>query len=151
MRITTVLPALFLVLAMSSSAWVQDKGKPNPTKAEMKKFQGKWKAAEITINGASLDPNVVSKTFNIIEGKKYVISVNGNEVNGTFKLNADKEPFEIDAVYTANNNEVRIDGIYKWDNGRRIVCFGLPNVVRPSEFRKDNNYLYMEWIPVKSD
>ncbi len=143
--------ALFVLLiglaVFSSWAYSQDtKSKKDLVKKELQKFQGKWKAVEITINGASLDMDVVDQTFNIIKGNQFTIKVKEEQIKGTFTIDPTKNPPHLNATYTTPQGKtVHTEGIYDWSNGRRMACVALPNFVRPGEFRKDKGYLYLEW------
>jgi uncharacterized protein (TIGR03067 family) len=143
MRIGMICLPLVCVLVFSPLAQSQDQ---EAVKKEIKKFQGKWKCVEITVNAASLDVNLVSKTFNIIKGKEFTIKLGDQEIEGKFTIDPTKMPFEFDTTYvTPDGQTTKAEGIYDWMDGRRRVCMALPGYMRPSEFRKDKGYIYLEW------
>lgn len=147
MRLILCVFAVFTTIAIPSLA-VQQVKKPLSAaqKKELKKWQGSWQAVEFSIGGVPSPADQVEKTYLVIKGSKFTLHLQKKKVKGTFSIDPGKSPPTVDAtIISADDKKTKLEGIYRWSNGRRKACFALPNFARPGDFRQEKGYLVLEW------
>jgi uncharacterized protein (TIGR03067 family) len=104
-------------------------------KDDLKKMAGKWKVVVNETDGKPLPKELIDKFAStlIVEGDKYKVYFGDKLADeGTMKLDAAKNPKEIDATPSKNP---AMKGIYKIDGDTMTVCFSKPGGDRPAEFK----------------
>ncbi len=115
--------ATFTTLAACGLALADDKDKKD-------KLDGTWTLESGERNGQPF-PDEVAKTMKLtITGEKLKIEAQGNEREGTIKIDASKKPKELDITV----GERMTKGIYELDGDTLKICQARPNGDRPTEF-----------------
>jgi uncharacterized protein (TIGR03067 family) len=104
--------------------------------AAAKELQGTWKVTEFhTARGSSVveEGRIIPYTF---EGNNLITVGQGNvRVEIEYRLDPTKSPKQIDQRFTGGTIGPWIaKGIYKLEGDTLTICFGSPNVDRPTEF-----------------
>ncbi len=123
MKLRRLAMAVLAVLTACGPALSDDKDKKD-------KLDGTWIMESGERNGQPL-PDDVAKTLKLtIMGEKLKIEAQGNEREGTIKIDAGKKPKEIDITV----GERMTKGIYELDGDTLKICHARPNGERPTEF-----------------
>ena len=118
-------------------------------KKELKLFQGKWEAiAAQDFMGKSPTDVELQLTSMEIDGDKFTMKTGSLTITGTFSVDPTKKIKTID-VYLGNNKDNIMHGIYEIKGDTRKSCFALPGKDRPEKFRKEKDFMYLEWRHVK--
>jgi uncharacterized protein (TIGR03067 family) len=104
--------------------------------AAAKELQGTWKVTEIhTALGSSAveEGRIIPYTF---EGNKLItVGPANTKVEIEYRLDPTKSPKQIDQRFTGGRIGPWIaKGIYKVEGDTLTICYGDPNVARPTEF-----------------
>jgi uncharacterized protein (TIGR03067 family) len=104
--------------------------------AAAKELQGKWKVTEFhTAQGSSVveEGRLIPYTF---DGNKLITVGPGDiGVEIEYRLDPTKSPQQIDQRFTGGRIGPWIaKGIYKVDGDKLTICYGNPNVARPTDF-----------------
>jgi uncharacterized protein (TIGR03067 family) len=106
-------------------------------KKELEKLQGTWRYVSFEIDGNKMPEEKVKKITITCNGEKWVIR-EGDKVStaGTHKLDATKEPHEIDWVFTQGEARgATLRGIYEFKGDTIRLCFSDPQgKERPKSF-----------------
>jgi uncharacterized protein (TIGR03067 family) len=107
--------------------------------AEMKKFDGKWKVTRLETEGQQVGSDDVPALSLKFEGAELVYDSGEGEKKGTYKIDPEKTPKEIDISHKSPTGEDEtLKGIYKFEDKKLILCLPVPgagDVGRPSEFK----------------
>jgi uncharacterized protein (TIGR03067 family) len=137
---------LVLLLFVSGTCYAVQPS-DDAVKKELKLFAGKWKAiAANDVTGNALDEEQLKKTTLVVDGDKFTMKTGTDTIKGTFIVDPTKKPKTIDA-YIDGSKDMIFRGIYEQTGDTRKSCFGLKD--RPDTFRKEKDYLYLEWKRVK--
>jgi len=101
---------------------------------DLEKIQGTWSLVSAMEDGKSLPEDHVKRMTIVIEGNTFRfpgLAEDATSRDGTFKLDATKNPKEIDA--TSEENAVSL-GIYELESDKYKVCFASPGKARPINF-----------------
>jgi uncharacterized protein (TIGR03067 family) len=121
------LPALLLVAAFAAGQ--------NDAQKEQTKFQGTWAVESATADGKEI-PSDVFKTFKMtFKGDNYTVTMGQEKIEGTFRLDAAKNPKAIDIVPDNGPDRGRVQpGIYEIDGNKLKICGAMPGRERPTNF-----------------
>jgi uncharacterized protein (TIGR03067 family) len=134
-----------LLLAGACVAAGQPTG--DAARKEMKRFQGKWKAVAAYSEGKPLSTEELKVVSLVVEGNTFTLESGGTTIKGTFAIDPTQKTKTID-VFINGEKENIVRGIYEITGDRRKSCFAI-NKDRPDRFRKEKDYLYLEWAPAK--
>jgi uncharacterized protein (TIGR03067 family) len=105
-------------------------------KKDLQKMQGDWGAVELARDGNRLEPVDAQAYFRTVEGGTYTMTRYRKALGkGTFKIDASKNPREIDAHTNAKGKNVVVKGIYEWDGDKLRIMFGPADGARPTSFK----------------
>ena len=114
-------------------------------KKELKTFEGKWEALAAQNFDGTVPTDVELQIMALeVEGDQFTMKTGSLTVKGTIKLDPTKKPKVID-IYFGNGAEPSLKGIYEVKDGVRKSCFAEPKKDRPTEFKKEKGYMYLEW------
>ena len=118
-------------IGLLSTAAAQKEG---ADKKELKKFQGKWATASITVDGEAEDE--VKERFLAIKGDKATFLYEDKERGtGSMKLDPGKSPPHLDFTYEDGPAKgMTLKGIYKFEGDTLTFCYGGFGKDRPTEF-----------------
>lgn len=99
-------------------------------------IEGEWRMVSGVLNGRTLAPDMARWVKRVTRGNvTQVIAGHQTMLDATFRLDATKDPHEIDYVNRAGGNKgLPQAGIYKFVNGVLHICVGPPGAGRPTEF-----------------
>ena len=130
---TLTLTALFLASLsfVLSPAAAEDEGEK-----DLKKMAGDWVPVLMQLNGKK-QPDKVAKSIKLtITGDKYNTVVGEEKDEGTLKVDATKEPREMDITPSVGENKGKlIPCIYEFKGNELKVCYGLNGTPRPADFK----------------
>jgi uncharacterized protein (TIGR03067 family) len=146
--------ALVLLATVLAGGWLLSRGvegAPGPTppalapdaqakdKSNKDKLQGTWVAVTGERQGVSFDAAVLKNWGLVFEEEKFTRGEGGERLEGTYKIDADKNPKEIDLVFSGHT----FLGIYELKGHTLKLAFRLEK--RPTEFNsKDATLLVCE-------
>ncbi|MBI1833051.1 MAG: TIGR03067 domain-containing protein [Planctomycetes bacterium] len=134
---------------MFSGACIAAQPGNDAVKKELKKFQGKWEAlAAYSFDGKAPTDVELQLTSLEVDGDKFTLKSGSLSIKGAFSIDPSKKLKTID-VYLGDNKDNIMRGIYEINGDVRKSCFALPGKDRPDKFRKEKDYMYMEWRQVK--
>lgn len=125
----------FAVIVTLSANALGDKGEE-----DIKKMKGTWIPTSAELAGQKF-PDETLKTMKLtLEGDKYTVLVGDKKDEGTFKLDADKNPKTMDITGTAGPNQGKTFlTIYEFKDDSLKVCYDLSGKVRPTQFKTEPN------------
>jgi uncharacterized protein (TIGR03067 family) len=121
---TTLLVGLALVAAAP--------GPKDPPKKDPPTLVGSWVMESATIAGM-VDKMSAGNTIELTADGKAVFKENGNDIKGSYKSDAKKDPPEIDLTMDAGGMNLSMPGIYKLDGDTLTICM-VPFGDRPKAF-----------------
>ena len=97
---------------------------------------GNWVPVLMQLNGKK-QPDEVTRAIKLtINGNKYNTVVGKERDEGTLKLDATKEPREMDIITSVGENKGKpIPCIYELKGNELRVCYGLNGTARPADFK----------------
>lgn len=120
------------ILAATALPGADDK----KNEADLKAVVGKWDVAKAEIGGKDVTDFFKKMDFEILGAGKYKLKLGDEKDEGTFTVDASKEPKEMDVKPTGGPNKGRtIKAIYKLDGDTMDICYQLEDVdKRPTKF-----------------
>jgi uncharacterized protein (TIGR03067 family) len=119
-------------------------------KKDLKEFQGKWTAIVAhDTNGKALSTEELKETKLVVEGNKFTLKSGETMLEGEFKIDPTKKIKTIDIFLGDDRTKPIVKGIYEIKEDTRRSCFAIPDKERPTEFRKEVGFLYLEWKKTK--
>jgi uncharacterized protein (TIGR03067 family) len=105
-------------------------------KKELEKLQGTWRYVSFEMNGEKMPEEQLKKMSITYTGNKWVVREEDKViVEGTHKLDATKEPHQIDSVITEGEGKgTTMLGIYEFKGDTVRSCFDPQGKVRPKSF-----------------
>lgn len=138
---------LFLALVGASGAAQPSQ---DAIKKDLKEFQGKWTANYAQGNdGKPLSEDELKATSLVVEESKFTLKSGETTIAGEFKIDPTKKVKTIDIYVGDDKTKPIVKGIYEIKGDTRRSCFAEPDKERPTEFRKEKGYLYLEWKRAK--
>jgi uncharacterized protein (TIGR03067 family) len=123
---------LLTALALASVA-AAPVPKSDPVKDAQAAFQGEWRFVEYVREGRPqqglADANVV------VKGDKMEIQVGPATEEATLAFDPKAAPAAIDIQTRNGLNAYLVQGIYKFERDKLMICFGRGSDVRPKEFK----------------
>jgi uncharacterized protein (TIGR03067 family) len=124
--------AAFFAILFAATASAANPDKPtNPAKIE-----GRWKVVSVEFAGAAV-PGLAGAELVLSDGKKTFTLPEGRVERGTYRLDPDKEPYEIDS--TTEGREGSELGIYNLDGDTLTLCLSAAGGERPADFSPQGN------------
>lgn len=119
----------------------------DPVKAELKLFQGSWKAVSLQqADGRPATEEEIKATRLVVDGNKFTMTGKNFTISGTFTVNPTQTPRHIDVVLTSKEGvETKFPGIYQWNKDTRKSCFAMPDKQRPAQFTSEKGLFGFEW------
>src|SRR5262249_55848125 len=106
---------------------------PQPDISDKDRFQGTWVAVSGEFRGQPLTADHLGRmTLTFAGGRARITLPDGNEGEGTFKLDPTQSPKEFDLIRAGDN--LGMLGIYSVDGDRLTLCLGGPGEPRPTRF-----------------
>jgi uncharacterized protein (TIGR03067 family) len=100
-------------------------------------MQGTWNLVSAMENGKALPENEVKQTTIVVKGNTFRfpgLAEDATARAGTFKLDATKNPREMDS--TSDEKEVSL-GIYEIESDSYKICFAPAGKPRPTKFSSE--------------
>lgn len=106
-------------------------------KAELEKFRGTWKGVSVVQDGKEMPKAEAEAARLVATGEGYALTIGGQEVEGTHKLDPSKTPKQIAAVRTKGPDKgEKMLGMYELTGDTFKVCFAAAGKTgRPTEFK----------------
>ncbi len=119
------------LLALCAPTLLADDKKDVPK--ELAPFQGTWKVAEAFVGGKPAPKDLGDLLRFNFDGEKLTITEKDTPETGSYKVDAKKDPTEIDLINSKGKTAL---GIYKFDkDGKMSICFIKgENATRPKGF-----------------
>jgi len=116
-------------------------------KTDLERFQGTWYLIAAVEDGNVLPEDKVKQETIVFKGNTFRFpgaAADATSKAGTFKLDENKTPKEIDSISTDN---VVMLGIYRMDDNGYKVCFAPAGKPRPTEIRSEpgSGYILQSW------
>lgn len=107
---------------------------------DLKKMAGEWTPVLMQLNGKKQPEELLKSIKLTIKGDKYNTVVGKEKDEGTLKLDATKEPREMDITTNVGENKGKaIPCIYEIEGDELRVCYGLKVAERPTDFKADED------------
>jgi len=139
----TIVVGAFICMAFAQTA------NDDKAKKDLEQLQGKWSMHALEINGKEVPPRQIVETFLEVKGDVYRTIVKKKEHLGLrIKLNAGKNPREIDMILSEGGSTKVFKGIYAVDKDEFKMCRAAsPENERPTQFATwpDTNYFVVTW------
>lgn len=133
-RTIAVVGLAFCALLLSP-AIAEDEGE-----ADLKKMAGSWTPMLMQLNGKKQPEELLKSIRLTIKGDKYNTVVGKEKDEGTLKLDATKEPRELDIIPSVGENKGKVlPCIYEIKGDELRVCYGLNGTERPADFKADED------------
>src|SRR5262245_1288930 len=126
--------AQLLMIAAVSLSFAADNVEEPASKKDLDGLQGSWNLVSAMQDGKALPGDEVKQTTIVISGDTFRfpgLAKDATSRAGTFKLDATKDPKEMDTI--SAEKEIKL-GIYELDGDRYKVCFAPAGKPRPNEF-----------------
>ena len=133
MKLTLGITLVLLGLVSTSQAFGQEK----KLQEELKKFEGTWRPQSIKMAGKDIPATEFEKVVVKFKGNEvHATKPDGGDLKGEIKLDLNSTPALIDFTTEMDGNRVTLEGIYKFEKGKLIVCVNLNPTAkaRPAEF-----------------
>lgn len=138
-----------VLLLLVSGTFVMAQPSEEDVKKELKRFQGKWEAvAAQGFDGKSPTDVELQLTTLEVDGDKFTMKTGSLTINGAITVDPTKKLKTIDVYLNGDKNNI-MRGIYEIKGDTRKSCFALPGKDRPEKFRKEKDFMYLEWRQVK--
>ena len=128
--------SLAVVFLASLSLPVSSEAAEDESEKDLKEMAGNWVPVLMQLNGKK-QPDEVTRAIKLtINGNKYNTVVGKERDEGTLKLDATKEPREMDIITSVGENKGKpIPCIYELKGNELRVCYGLNGTARPADFK----------------
>jgi len=116
-------------------------------KTDLDRFQGTWYLVAAVEDGNVLPEGKVKQETIVVKGDTFLFPGKAEDAtskSGTFKLDENKTPKEMDTISKAK--EVML-GIYRMDDNGYKVCFAPAGKPRPTDFASQpgSGYILQSW------
>jgi len=115
-------------------------------KTDLERFQGTWYLIAAVEDGNVLPEDKVKQETIVFKGDTFRFpgSADATSKAGTFKLDENKTPKEIDSIST---DKIVMLGIYRMDDNGYKVCFAPAGKPRPTDIRSEpgSGYILQSW------
>jgi uncharacterized protein (TIGR03067 family) len=125
--------AAALALCLAVPVFADDK----KNEADLKAMVGNWKVEKAELGGKDLTEFLKVLKFEIQDGGKYIAEHGKEKDEGSFTVDASKNPKEMDIKSTGGPNKGKnIKAIYKQDGDTITICYelGSDKGARPEKF-----------------
>jgi uncharacterized protein (TIGR03067 family) len=129
-----------LIASLTACLFAAEAPREDPSRRDLEQMQGSWQCASYTVDGMRLPEDTAQAMFRTVKGDGYTIFRFEKVIGkGTIKLDATKNPREIDAMTAATPTRKGglIRGIYEVSDDTLRLCFGAPGKERPREFKSE--------------
>jgi len=138
---------LIIVLVLSGVCLTAHAG--DDVQNELKKFHGKWEALAAHGFDGKVATDVELQLSSLeVDGDKFTMKTGSLTIKGTFSIDPTKKIKTID-VYFGDGKDNPMRGIYEINGDVRKSCFAKPGNARPDKYRKEKDFMYLEWRQVK--
>jgi uncharacterized protein (TIGR03067 family) len=105
-------------------------------KKEKDKLNGTWSVVSIERDGKKREGDEVKGFKLVLQDGKYTLVTGDRSIEGTYKVNASRDPKAIDATRTSGKDKDQVLlGVYKLEDEKLSMCFNGPGKEdRPKEF-----------------
>ena len=100
-------------------------------KKELSKMEGTWVAVSAERDGEKRSKDDIKDLKFVVKGDKWSITLDGQEYQGTLKIDPTKTPKESDSIMEDGQT---VKAIYKVDDKHLTLCWRGPGEDRPKEF-----------------
>lgn len=112
----------------------------NESEKDLQKMAGDWVPVQMQLNGKKQPEELLKAIKLSIKGDKYNTVVGQEKDEGTLKLDATKEPREMDIVPGVGPNKGKLlPCIYEIKGDELRVCYGLNGIARPADFKAEED------------
>jgi uncharacterized protein (TIGR03067 family) len=105
--------------------------KDDAVKKELSKMEGVWIAVSAERDGEKRSKDEIKDLKFTVKGDKWAINLDGQEYQGTLKIDPTKTPKESDSIM--EDGQI-VKAIYEVENGHLKLCWRGPGEDRPKEF-----------------
>jgi uncharacterized protein (TIGR03067 family) len=137
------LGAIALAIGLFMSA--EDPKEP-ANKKDLDALQGSWSLSSVVLNGEEIPQDLLKTAKLVIDGQKYTVTLGEQTTVSTFKIDAGKNPKQIEFTYTAGPQTGQtVQGIYEVDAETYKLCRAVtPETERPTKFEApaDSGLIY---------
>jgi uncharacterized protein (TIGR03067 family) len=119
-----------LLLAACGLLLAANNTKEKPVMGDQQKIQGTWTLVSVERNGKPLPDEVIQHIKLIFAGDKLTTQSKDRKTEGTFKLDSNKTPKEIDLDMDGHIGK----GIYQLDGDNLKIVHGEVGDARPQDF-----------------
>jgi uncharacterized protein (TIGR03067 family) len=135
-RILTIAVVNLTFCALFSTLAVAE----DESEKDLQKMAGAWTPVLMQLNGKKQPEELLKSIRLSIKGDKYSTVVGKEKDEGTLKLDATKEPREMDITSNVGENKGKaIPCIYEIKGDELRVCYGLKVAERPIDFKADED------------
>jgi uncharacterized protein (TIGR03067 family) len=126
------LPAIMALIGVVTAAEKAD--------ADLEKIQGVWNLTSVEIDGKTIPPPDGGGTFVFGKDKKLVMKEKGKaDKEGTFTMDASKNPKELDMIAVIDKEKEVVPTIYQLDGDTlKLACAAVRKGKRPAAFDSKN-------------
>ena len=105
-------------------------------KEDRQQLQGTWKVVSMISDGKSAAADKIKTARLTFDGDRYSLKGGDEDFRGTFKLDASKNPKQIDTTFVGEDNKEKgkARGIYELDGKRLRVSWAHDKGTRPTNF-----------------
>jgi uncharacterized protein (TIGR03067 family) len=124
------------VTALTVGLLITCDSKDDLVQKDLSKFQGVWTLIALEQDGKKRPQEQAEKIKLTIQGNKFILRKDSVVVSqGTFTLDPNRKPKEIDETITAGPNKGKVFvAIYEIDDKHHRICFAAAGKERPTAF-----------------
>jgi uncharacterized protein (TIGR03067 family) len=122
---------LIVAVGLLMAADNADKSKDDLIKKELDKMQGTWIAISAERDGEKRSKDEIKDLKFVVKGDKWSINLDGQEYQGTLKIDPTKTPKQSDSIMEDGQT---VQAIYECDDVHLKLCWRGPGEDRPKEF-----------------
>jgi uncharacterized protein (TIGR03067 family) len=126
----------FNILGLFCVTWLLVAANADANKKDLDAMQGDWSGEKFVKDGFALTDDDAQSYFRTMKGDTYTMNRFRKKAgSGKIKLDASKSPKQIDFIPDVpKGKEIVLEGIYKFEEGKLVMCYAGPKGKRPTMF-----------------